>query len=93
MDSFSDRSAYSVPYILLWKKNFESLPLFSSRVSQVDTAHSKKKSNSQYVFPWKQHARQKTRIDNAFKAKPNEKYTFESDASSSVISKSVKTPI
>lgn len=50
----------------------------------------KMKSRDSFI---KELARQKTKIDNAFKAKPNEKYTFESDASSSVISKSVKTPI
>lgn len=35
-------------------------------------------------------ARQKTKIDNAFRARANEKYTFESDSSSNAIPESMK---
>lgn len=40
-DPFSDISAYNVLYILVYMKNYGSLSLFSSRVLQADTAHSK----------------------------------------------------
>lgn len=39
--TFSDISAYNVLYILVHMRNYGSLSLFSSRVLQADTAHSK----------------------------------------------------
>ena len=59
----------------MYKKNFEPPSLFSSRVLQVGTDHSKNvliffyemKSRSSLT---KECVRQKTKIDNALKAKP-----------------------
>ena len=48
--SLSDISAYDVPYLLVFKKNYESLPLFSSRVLQFYTAHTKVRLVANIIF-------------------------------------------
>ena len=52
IDSFCDMTTCNVPYTLIFKKNYESIYLFSSRVPKVDTAHSKNTLNVWYVLLW-----------------------------------------
>lgn len=87
----------------MYKRNCESLSLFSSKVLQVHTAYRKHSLMSSMFFQEiknrdsliRELARHK--IDNAFKAKPNQnqnvKSMFESNPSHNAISKSTKTLI
>ena len=58
IDLFFDLSAYNNPYIIVCKRNYESLPLFSSIFMQVDTVHSKNSLIiNMYVLLWNEEQR------------------------------------
>ena len=58
IDLFFDISAYNNPYIIVYKRNYESLPLFSSIFMQVDTVHSKNSLIiNMYVLLWNEEQR------------------------------------